>query len=221
MKRSSLIIALLGTVLAASPPPVAAQWQGMPVWNNPKGGTGITINGDVGFPNTDARKGTAFGARATLGFTALAVTAGVSSWKPDGFSSSSTSWAGVAQFRVIGGSLMPVALNIQVGAGSGKTIVSGADTLPKTTNVFAGAGVSVNLPTPGLNIEPYLSVSNRWHDPSDGSTESNIGWVIGANVGFGMWGVHVAYDSESYGGGTTHGIWGIGAHFALNAPVGM
>jgi hypothetical protein len=131
MKRTSVSIALLGTVLVASPLPVAAQWQGQPVWNNPKGGTGITINGDVGFPNTDARKGTAFGARATLGFTALSVTAGVSSWKPEGFSSSSTSWAGVAQFRVIGGSLMPVALNIQVGAGSGKMIVSEPTRCPR------------------------------------------------------------------------------------------
>ena len=221
MKRISLIIALLGTVLAASPPSVVAQWQGMPVWNNPKGGTGITINGDVGMPNTNGGKGTAYGARGTVGFTNLSVTAGFSSWKPEGFSSSTSSWAGVLQYRVIGGSLMPVALNIQLGAGSGKRIVSGVDTLPKTTNIIAGAGVSVSLPTPGLNIEPYFSVSNRWHDPSEGSTESNIGWVIGANVGFGMWGLHVAYDSEKYGGGTTYGVWGIGAHLALNAPVGM
>ena len=85
----------------------------------------------------------------------------------------------------------------------------------------AGAGLSVNVPTPGLNIEPYLSISNRWHKPSGGSTESNIGWVLGANVGLGMLGLHVAYDSENYGGGTTAGIIGIGAHFSLKAPIGM
>ena len=44
MKRTSLIMALLGTALAASTP-AAAQWQGMPIWNNPKGGTGVTLNG--------------------------------------------------------------------------------------------------------------------------------------------------------------------------------
>lgn len=216
MKRTSLIAALLGTVLAASPPSVAAQWQGMPIWNNPKGGTGITIDGDVGFPNTDAQKGTAYGARAELGLTNLAFTAGVASWKPDGASSSTTTWAGVGQLRVIGGSLMPVALNIQAGAGTASEISSVA--LPKTTNMFVGAGVSVNLPTPGLNIEPYLSVSNRWHTPSGGSTESNIGWVLGANVGFGMFGVHLAYDSEKLDSGATAGVFGIGAHLALNAP---
>lgn len=217
MKRTSLIMTLLGTLIAG---PAAAQWQGMPVWNSPKGGTGITINGDVGFPNTDAGSGTAYGARATVGFTNLSLTAGLSSWKPEGAGSGTTTWAGVGQLRVIGGSLMPMALNIQVGAGTGSEI-TGTVTLPKMTNYFVGAGVSVNLPTPGLSIEPYLSVSNRWHSPSGGSTESNIGWVLGANVGFGVFGVHLAYDSESYGGGTTAGVFGIGAHFSLNAPVGM
>jgi hypothetical protein len=219
MKRISLIIALLGSVFGVHQ--AAAQWQGMPIWNNPKGGTGVILSGDVGFPNTDAGKGTAFGARAELGLTALSLTAGVSSWKPDGAGSSTTTWGGVGQFRLIGGSLIPLALNIQVGAGTGSAINTGTVTQDKITNYFAGAGVSVNVPTPGINIEPYLSVSNRWHSESGGSTVSNIGWVLGANVGFGMFGMHIAYDSESYGGGTTSGIVGIGAHFALNAPAGL
>ncbi|HWC74453.1 MAG TPA: hypothetical protein VG454_11000, partial [Gemmatimonadales bacterium] len=118
----------------------------------------------------------------------------------------------------IGGSLMPVALNIQAGAGTASAITSGTATYPKMSNMFLGAGISVNVPTPGLSIEPYLSVSNRWHTPSSGSTESNVGWVLGANLGFGMFGVHLAYDSEKLNGGSTGGVFGIGAHFALNAP---
>src|SRR6267142_5255332 len=116
MMRTSLIVTVLATVLAI---PASAQWSGMPIWNNPKGGTGVTIDGDVGFPNSDLGKGNAYGARATLGLTNLSLTAGVASWKPDGAGSSTTTWAGVAGFRVIGGSLMPVALNIQAGAGTG------------------------------------------------------------------------------------------------------
>jgi hypothetical protein len=192
----------------------------MPAWNNPKGGTGVTINGDVGVPNSDAGKGTAFGARATLGLANISLTAGLSTWKPNGFSSSTTTVGGVAGFRVIGGSLIPVALNIQLGASTSSEI-SGTSSLPKMTNILAGAGLSVNVPTPGLSIEPYLSVSNRWHKPSGLSTESNIGWVIGANVGFGMLGLHVAYDSEKLDGGGTAGVIGIGAHVALKAPIGM
>lgn len=109
MKRMLLIMALLGAIIVVPAATASAQWQGMPIWNNPKGGTGITLNGDAGFPNTDAGSGEAFGARATLGFTNLAFTAGVSSWKPDGAGSSTTTWGGVASLRAIGGSLMPVA----------------------------------------------------------------------------------------------------------------
>ena len=217
MKR----IAVLVTMIAAVSTPAAAQWLGMPAWNNPKGGTGVTINGDVGVPNTDAGKGTAFGARGTLGLANISFTAGVASWKPKGASASTTSVGGVAQFRAIGGSLIPIALNIQLGAGTASAITSGPVLSPKFTNILAGAGLSVNVPTPGLSIEPYLSVSNRWHKPSGGSTESNIGWVLGANVGFGMLGLHVAYDSEKLNGGGSAGVLGIGAHVALKAPIGM
>ena len=219
MKR----IAVLMTMIAGLASPAVAQWQGMPAWNNPKGGTGITINGDVGVPNTDAGKGTAFGARGTLGLANISFTAGLASWKPKGASASSTSVGGVVQFRAIGGSLIPVALNIQLGAGTASAITTGTVTFPKMTNILVGAGLSVNVPTPGLSIEPYLSVSNRWHKPSGSvlSTVSNIGWVLGANVGFGMLGLHVAYDSENSGGGTTAGVIGIGVHVALKAPIGM
>ncbi len=217
MKRIAILVALVATAVT----PVAAQWAGMPVWNNPKGGTGVTVNADLGIPNSDAGKGTAFGARATLGLVNLNITAGVTSWKPDGFNESTTSVGGVAAFRVIGGSLLPIALNLQLGASSAGSITAGTTTLPKTTTVIAGAGLGVNVPTPGLSIDPYVSITNRWHKPSGGNTESNIGWTLGANLAFGMLGLHVAYDSESYGGGRTDGVIGIGAHVALKAPIGM
>ena len=211
MKRIATITALI--TFAATPLPAVAQWAGMPVWNNPKGGTGVTVNGDLGFPNSNAGKGTAFGARATLGLANISLTAGVSSWKPSGASSSLTSVGGTAQFKVIGGSLIPVALNFQLGAGT-------TNSVPKVATLLAGAGVSVNVPTPGINIEPYLSISNRWNKPSGLSTQSSVGWVIGANVGFGMLGLHLAYDSQKLGG-VTRGVIGIGAHVALKAPIGM
>jgi hypothetical protein len=212
MKR----IATIAALIAWGATPALAQWAGMPVWNNPKGGTGVTIDGDLGLPNSNGGKGTAFGARATLGIANISLTAGLSSWKPNGYSSSTTSVGGTAQFKVIGGSLIPVAVNIQLGAGT----ASAVGTQPKVTMLVAGAGVSVNVPTPGLSIEPYLSVGNRWNKPSGGSTVSNVGWVVGANIGFGMLGLHFAYDSQKIGS-VTRGIIGIGAHVALKAPIGM
>jgi len=201
MKRAVMILALA----ASTATPAAAQWFGMPAWNSPKGGTGITISGN------------AFGARASLGLANLTVTAGLSSYKPEGATSSLTSVGGQAAFRVIGGSLIPVSINLQLGAG--RTSCSGCNSL---TNITAGGGVSASIPSPGISIEPYLSISNRWHKVATVSgTESNIGWVIGANVGFGMFGVHLAYDSEKFDDGTTGGIIGIGAHVALKVPIGM
>ena len=77
----------------------------------------------------------------------------------------------------------------------------------------------MSVPTPGISIEPYLSLTNRWYKASGISgTTSNFGWTLGANANFGMLGFHVAYDKEGDGGG---GIIGIGAHIALKAPIGM
>lgn len=210
MKRILTVLA----VAAIAATPAAAQWLGMPVWNSPKGGTGVTLNGDLGLPNQDAGKGTAFGARGTLGLANLSITAGLASWKPDGASESFTSIGGNVGFRVIGGSLLPIALNIQLGAAS----IAAANTAPTTTRLTAGAGIAVSVPTPGISIEPYVSLTNRWYKLSGVSgMESNFGWTLGANANFGMFGLHVAYDAESVPGGTD-GIIGIGAHFQLKAP---
>ena len=214
MKRIMTVLALSAVAAA----PAAAQWLGMPVWNSPKGGTGVTINGDLGMPNGNG-KGTAFGARATLGLVNLSVTAGVASWKPKGAAESATSVGGNAAFKIIGGSLIPVALNLQIGAAR-----AGAENNDSAkTRVTAGGGIAVSVPTPGISIEPYLSVTNRWYKESGISgTTSNMGWTLGANANFGMFGVHLAYDSENYGGliGTV-GTFGLGAHVALKAPIGM
>ena len=213
MKRIMTVLALAAFAAA----PAAAQWLGMPVWNSPKGGTGVTISGDLAMPNADWGKGTAFGVRGSLGLANLQLTAGLANWKPDGAPESFTSIGGNAAFRIIGGSLLPIALNLQVGAAT----IAAANSLPSQTRLTAGGGVAVSVPTPGISIEPYLSLTNRWYKASGISgTTSNFGWTLGANANFGMFGVHVAYDSES-NSGTTGGIIGIGAHIALKAPIGM
>lgn len=214
MKRTLTVLALAACVAT----PAAAQLPGMPNWSSPKGGTGVTISGDLAMPNADLGKGTAFGARATLGLANLSLTGGLAFWKPKGAPDEFTSFGGQAAFRVIGGSLLPVALSLQVNASR----TGAANTNPSLTRIGLGGAISVNVPTPGLAIEPYLAVNNRWNKYSGVSgTDSNIGWTLGANVGLGMLGLHVAYDSESLGGGSTGGIIGIGAHFALKAPIGM
>jgi len=191
----------------------------MPVWNSPSGGSGLTISGDYGKPNNSAGGGNAFGGRATLGFGMLSVTAGVDNYKPSGAgATSATSFGGDVAFGVIGGPLVPVKVNIQGGAahsstGGGLTQVTGA------------VGIGVTLPMPGISIEPYISPGIRYTKigpvgPGPSTTGTNFGFAIGANVGFGMLGVHIAYDHSKFGG-VSQGIFGIGAHLALKVPLGM
>jgi hypothetical protein len=223
MKRMMTVLALV----AFAATPVAAQLAGMPVWNSPKGGTGVTINGDFASNNDNAGGGSAFGARASIGLVNLTLGAGVATWDSDLSNDKITTFAGNAGFRIIGGSLLPVAVNLQFGAGRSNEVSSGVpgSPIPAITTVTAAVGLSTSLPTPGLSIEPYFSPGIRYYKASNPPTgfpdsESNFGFTIGANVNFGMLGVHLAYDSES-GDGSTGGIFGIGAHVALRAPVGM
>lgn len=214
MKRIGAVLVLAACTAA----PAAAQWFGMPVWSSPKGGTGATLSADLALPNSEWGKGTAFGARGSLGIGTLTLTAGLSSWKPDGAPDSYTSMGGNASFRVIGGSLLPVSIALQAGAASAGA-ANGDPTLLRAT---LGGAIAASVPTPGVSIEPYLGVSNRWYKYSGVSgTESNFGWTLGANVSLGMMGLHLAYDSESRGAGLTGGIFALGAHVQLKAPIGM
>jgi len=215
MKRIMTVLA----AIAFAATPVAAQWAGMPVWNSPKGGTGVTISGDFASNNPDAGGGSAFGARASVGIGTLSLTAGLASYDSDVATDKITSFGATAGFRVIGGSLLPVSLNLQAGVGRTGDVKTPIDTAAVTT-LTGSVGVGVSVPTPGISIEPYLSLGIRRYS-AGGTNDSNFGWTLGANASFGMIGLHVAYDSESQGGGSTAGIFGVGVHISLKAPIGM
>lgn len=219
MKHAVLTLAVAAFV-AAPAGPAAAQWSGMPVWNNPKGGTGITISGDYGRPDSLYGKGTAWGGRASLGLGTLTLTAGVVSWKPGyGATQSFTSFGGNAAMRLIGGSLLPIAVNLQVGAAR----TDSANAVPAETAVTGAVGISVPLPAPYLTIEPYFSPGVRYRHVGGtiSSSSTEFGYAVGANLGFGMVGVHLAYDNEKLKGGGSVGVFGIGAHLGIKLPLGM
>lgn len=212
------IYVLTIALMAAAVVPAVAQLTGMPVWNSPKGGTGVTISGDYSKPSDESGGGYAFGARAALGLGRIRIEAGAASWEPEGLNESNTSFGATAALRLVGGALMPVNVNVIAGAATASDLNVGLTTADLTT-IVAGGGVSVSLPTPGFSIEPYLSVTNRWDKLSGADTESAIGWTLGANLGFGMLGLHVAYDSqERFGNTKSGGILGIGAHIGIGVP---
>jgi hypothetical protein len=217
MKRALLVLAW--TAFAA---PAAAQWLGEPVWNSPKGGTGLTISGDYAHPNTDYGKGNTWGGRASLGVGTLTITAGVESWKPAAtltFPSpqSATSFGGNVAMRLIGGTLLPMAVNLQVGAAR----TDSANGKPAQTGVIGAVGFSVPLPAPGISIEPYVSPGIRYRNLGSAGNSTEFGYAIGANVSFGTLGVHLAYDSEHQKTGPSRGVFGVGAHIDIKLPLGM
>ncbi len=210
--RAMLTLALTGLLVT----PAAAQWLGMPVWNSPKGGTGVTISGDYARPNSDYGKGNTWGGRASLGIGTLTFTAGVARWKPDVATEAFTSIGGNAAFRLIGGSLLPFSLNLQVGAAR----TDSANSTPAQTAVTGATGFSVPLPTPGISIEPYFSPGIRYRR-SGGVNSTQFGYVFGANLSFGLVGVHLAYDNERLKGGGSRRVFGVGAHVDFHLPLGM
>ena len=210
MKRAVFCLALATGVAT----PAAAQWLGEPVWNSPKGGTGVTISGDYGHPNADYGKGNTWGGRASLGVSTITLTAGVASWKQPGATKSLTSVGGNVAFRLIGGSLLPAAVNLQVGAAR-------TNSTPTTTTVIGAVGLSVPLPTPGFSIEPYFSPGIRHHNISGVSNTTNFGYVFGANLGFGLVGIHLAYDHEHEKNGPGGSVFGVGVHLDFHLPLGM
>jgi hypothetical protein len=213
MKSTAVVIGV-SALLAA---PAAAQWLGEPVWNSPKGGTGVTISGDYAHPNADYGKGNTWGGRASLGLSTITLTAGVASWKPENATQSLTSVGGNVAFRLIGGSLLPVAINMQFGGAS--TSTSGVSA--KATTLIGAAGISVPLPTPGFSIEPYFSPGVRYRNAGGGTNSTEFGYVFGANFSFGVLGAHLAYDNEKQKGGGSVGVFGVGLHAGIHLPLGM
>jgi hypothetical protein len=187
------------------------------VWNSPKAGTGFTISGDYARPDSASGKGNAWGGRVSLGLGTITLTAGVGTWKPDGATESFTSIGGNAAFRLIGGSLLPVAVNLQLGAAR----TDSANSTPALTRVTGAVGFSVPLPTPVFSLEPYFSPGIRYTSVSGGGNSTEFGYVIGANASFGLFGVHLAYDSEKLKGGGSRGVFGAGAQLGLHLPMGL
>ncbi len=222
MKR---MVSIVGAVMVLAAP-AAAQWLGMPAWNGPKGGTGVTFYGDYGAPNDNAGKGNAFGGRVALGVGTITLTAGVASRKVDSLNIRVTSYGGTAAFRLIGGSLIPLSVGLQLGAAHSAAVTFGqGGVYLAQTSVLAAVGLSVPLPTPGISVEPYFAPGIRYHKISNAPVgitdhQTNFGWVIGGNFSFGLVGIHVAYDSEKFDNGT-HGVLGVGADVGLRLPMGL
>lgn len=244
MKYRLASVGAVAVLLGFGAPPAAAQLQGLPVYFNPKGGTGLTISGDFGRALSTkvggtpaAQKPIAFGGSVRLGLPMVSVGVGAAVYDPKVTTQGNeVQYAGTAAFKVFGSPLVPVAVSLQAGAGYLK--VGSGTFATKSVSVPIGVGVALNVPTPGASIEPWLAGRVHLNSVSSGTVAG--GSISGTQLGYGAsgglsvgtpigFGFHVAFDWATFGAKTSSPIFaqrlkterltvGAGAHFTIKIP---
>jgi hypothetical protein len=213
MVRRFLTLAALAAI--AAPGMLAAQVTGLPVRN---GGitSGLTITGEVGFPNADYGKGTAFGGRAALGLGPFGVSAVAARWDPKGAAPSQTGVGGYLNLKVFGGPLIPLSVTLQGGAEY--TSNSGV----KVVHAPVGLGIALKIPNPALAIKPWIAprldvVHVSGTVPSN--TETNFGLSGGIEFSLlGGFGFGAAYDRTFAGNGVNPSTLSLDVNYTLKIP---
>jgi hypothetical protein len=218
--QGALTLAALAIASFSAAQRTAAQVRGIPVYNSGIA-TGIALYGDVGFPNTDAGKGTGFGLTGRAGFGPFGATAIFSSFNPDGPSSSDLSVGATLNYKLFGGPLIPLSLTLQGGIGYSKPdsgLLPGNDT---ELRFPVGLGFALTIPNPALAIRPWIAprldiVRSSGGGSSNTETNFGLGGGIELNLlnGFGL---HAAYDRVFTDGGDPS-VFGLGAHYAFRVP---
>ena len=207
----------VGTLLLSATLPAVgvAQVTGLPVRNSGVS-SGLTLSGEVGFPDHSYGKGTAYGGRATLGLGFLGISALVSQWDPDGAVEAQTGYGGYLNLKVFGGPLVPFSATLQGGAEYRKQ--SGIEYV----HAPIGLGIALRIPNPALAIKPWIAprvdvfrVSGS--APSNTTTQFGISGGIDfsllGGIGFGA-----AYDQRWAGDGVNPSVFSVGASYTLKIP---
>lgn len=230
----AVVTGLLGFAAAAS-----AQVPGLPLFTNPRYGTGLRVHADFGQP-TD--QGTSIGkltiiqggvsfALGPIGFDVsaampkeqLSSAQGCIKTQTLDCSSQKYSAAALLQLRVLGGGANPLALSAFGGASMDITgydaaaLDQGTGKLPKELNIPVGVAVGFHTPF-GLNLwgAPRFNLScvvNSGLTCPSGARKFR--WAVGADYPIlGILSLRAAYDSGKYSGVTVN-YWGVGASIGL------
>jgi outer membrane protein with beta-barrel domain len=200
---------------------VRAQVQGIPVYNSgvPRG---IAVYGDVGFPDENAGKGTAFAVSGRAGFGPFGATAILSTFNPDGPGSSDVSVGATLNYKIFGGPLVPLSVTLQGGIGYSKPdngLLPGSDATQLHFPV--GVGFALTIPNPALAIRPWIAPRvDIVHASVSGTSDSETNFGLGGGLELNLlngFGLHAAYDRVFVDGGDPS-VFGIGAHYAFRIP---
>ena len=218
--RAVVVLAGLALFLATSGPPAHAQVRGIPVYNNGIP-TGIALYGDVGFPNEDAGKGTAFAVSGRVGFGPFGATAMLATFNPDGAGDNDLSVGATLNYKVFGGPLIPLSVTLQGGIGYSKPDIGLLPGDEDELRFPVGLGFALTIPNPMVAIQPWLAPRLDITRISGGGTsETETAFGISGGIELNLlsgFGVQAAYDRVFADGGDP-GIFGFGAHYAFRIP---
>jgi hypothetical protein len=203
---------LLSTALTARG---AAQVTGLPVHNSGVS-SGFTFGGEVGFPDADYGKGTAFGGRAALGLGPFGISAVASSWNPKGPGDAQTGVGGYLNLKVFGGPLIPLSVTLQGGA----EYISSSGR--KTVHAPIGLGIALKIPNPALAIKPWIAPRLdivRVTGGGTSNTDENFGISGGLDFSLlGGLGFGAAYDRTFAGNGRNPSSFGVNLTYSIKIP---
>lgn len=197
-----------------------AQLSGIPVYYNPRGGVGIGVAGDLGFPNDSAGGGTAYGVSGSLGTGPLTLTGMVGSRRFKR-GSAQASFGGNASLRLLGGGFLPAAVAVQAGYGTIKVGGEDISTIP--------VGLGVSFDPPLFPLKPWIAP--RWEftrgPGATGSVVNASSFRVSAGVAFNLLlglGVHAAVDwgqvpAKFKASKPSALVIGVGAHFNFHLPL--
>jgi hypothetical protein len=219
--QAAFTIAALALGLTAGSRGAAAQVRGIPVYNSGIP-SGIGIYGDVGFPDEQAGKGTAFAVSGRAGFGPFGATAILATFNPDGPGDNAVSVGATLNYKLFGGPLIPLSVTLQGGIGYAKQPDVGI--LPNDQSELrfpVGLGFALTIPNPVLAIRPWIAprvdiVRLSGGGLSDTETNFGLGGGLELNLLNGF-GVHAAYDRVFLDGGDPS-VFGFGAHYAFRIP---
>lgn len=212
LSRVLFLASLIGAGVASRG---AAQITGVPVHNSGIS-SGLSIGGEVGFPNADYGKGTAYAGRAAVGLGPFGISALVSSYNPKGPIGSQTAVGGYLNLKVFGGPLIPLSVTLQGGVEYLKN--SGN----KLLHAPIGLGIALKIPNPALAIKPWIApridvtrVSGVL--PTKTTTKFGISGGIDFSLLGGL-GFSAAYDRYSPGAGLHPSVFSAGVNYTLKIP---
>ncbi len=215
---------LIGAIAAATlvgGVPASAQVRGIPV-DNSGVARGVGVYADIGFPNDEAGGGRAYALTGKAGLGVLGFTGTLASYDPEG-ADASVAVGATINYRIFGGPLVPLAVNLQGGIGYyAPDTGSPLDFTDTDLHFPVGVGFALTIPNPVLAIRPWLAprldITTRKIEGGDTNTDTEFGLSGGIELntlsGFGL---HASYDAVFAEGGTP-GVFGIGAHYAFRVP---